>query len=206
MQLTLGFQRDLLQLVHRAQQMGAAQQLRIGHGHGGVRSGMHRQRTVVLRAQGSHLLELLLLREQAGIVHQAQGDARRALLQRFLHLGQHAGFFLFREGTIHAAGHRRTGGTMARQHRHITGHSAVSGLKIRLQGTAALFGVSEAEQARTDDIHVGAVLVKAHSGNAAVAGDEGGDALADKGIEPGQGIGAQGEPVVVGVGVNKARG
>ena len=32
------------------------------------------------------------------------------------------------------------------------------------------------------------------------------DYMADKGIEPGQGIGAQGEPVVVGVGVNKARG
>lgn len=92
---------------------------------------------------------------------------------------------------------------MAGQQRHIAGHTPVHGLAVRLHGAVLAHGIAVIKQPAAQQLPF-LLRFKPHGGYAAVAGNKGGDALEQEGLEIGQRIGLDGKPIVMGMGVDKA--
>ena len=198
---------NVLQLVQRSQQMRTAQQLGIGHRDLGLRPGVYGQGPVVFHAQRGDFFQFFFIGVKTGRVHQPQRYACRALFQVFFQNGQHLLLFFRGQFAVFTARNAGPGAAMAGQHRDIAGHVSIDGFKQALGIRVNAGGLSPvAEQPTAYLVGIGRFFLKTDGGQAAVACDKRSNALPDERFEAGQAVWTDGEPVVVGMTVDKAGG
>ena len=167
---------------------------------------MDGERLIILAAELDDFFELLCVGVEPRLIHQTERDTRRAVAQVIFEDAEHFLLLLRRELSVFISRNRRARRAMTHERCDIAGHISVySGVEFFYR---AVFPGSAVEEEKTAAylVFIGRIIVKADGGKTAVPGHECGYALADKRLEIFERLRLYGEPVIVGMGIDKAGG
>ena len=166
-------------------------------------AGVHRERSVVFLCQKRYVACLCNVGKTPGLVHHAQRQSAGAVPEALLHDTEHTLFFLRSQFPVLISAYAAAGGAMSYQYRHVAGTVAVDGIEERFHRRVdpGLIVSAVTEEAAAYLVQMRRICLKTNGGEAAVAGNEGGDSLADEGLEVFERLLFDGEPVVVRMGL-----